>query len=131
MTELHDDSVGPSARLHGSKERSWKCTLDAFDGINLYLTVAMRQAVSGVCLDQARTDIIYASNRGNWFDHTRTIKHDSRQVLSEHIPVTTLIIMKDLESGGLRKGTYLKMDHTFLDSESFKESIKEVWVKGS
>lgn len=39
MVDLFDDSVGASARIHGSEERSWRRVVNKFDLIDLYLTV--------------------------------------------------------------------------------------------
>lgn len=72
MVDLHDDSMGHSAHLHGTKERGWKSLIDLLDLIDLYLTafrrkypIFMRQAHSGLCFDQARLDRAYSSNRSN------------------------------------------------------------------
>lgn len=69
MTKHFDDVVGPLAKLHGNKERSWKIALDALDYIDHYLTttnckglVFMRKAVSGIFFDQLRLDRIYSSH---------------------------------------------------------------------
>lgn len=85
MAELHDDSVGPSAHLHGTEERSWKRFKDNLDLIDLYLIavhrkgpVYTRQALSGARFDQARLDRAYCSNRGSWFEHVQSVEHDSQ-----------------------------------------------------
>lgn len=61
MVDLFDDSIGAFARLHDSKERSWRILVDKLDLIDSYLMVAhikgfifTRQAVSGNWLDQSR-----------------------------------------------------------------------------
>lgn len=38
MTEFFDDSVGFSAHLHATEERSWKGMIDKLDLIDHYLT---------------------------------------------------------------------------------------------
>lgn len=43
MAEHFDDSIGPLARIHGSKERSWKRALNAWDYLDTYLTMANRK----------------------------------------------------------------------------------------
>lgn len=43
MAELHENLVGPSPRLHGTEEWSWKRTIDAIDGVDLYLTTVSRK----------------------------------------------------------------------------------------
>lgn len=138
MVEMHDDFVVPSPRLNKIEERSWKWTLDAFDSVDLYLTATSRKGpktsrkgmhvVSGLCLDQSWLDKIYISNRGIWFKFMETIEHNNCQVLSDHIPITSLFVLKEATNRGSRKCSYLKMDHNFLDNKTFRESMKEIWV---
>lgn len=51
---------------------------------------------------------------------TIMLEHDSRQSLSDHIPITTTIVLDEEPILGRRKGTYTKMDHTFLEDVDFR-----------
>lgn len=89
--------------------------------------VFTRQAVSGACFDQDRLDCAYSSNMGSWFVQVSLIEHDSHQTLSDHISVTVIVVLEEEPSQGRRKGSYTKMDHTFLDNKDFKTSIQMEW----
>lgn len=134
MVELHDDEVGPTAPLHGTEERKWKDLVDHLDLIDVYLTAVRRKGLVFTCqaiccarFDQSRLDRILSRNRGSWYGHIHCLEHDSRQTLSDHIPITATIILKEELDLGRRKGTYAKMDHTFLECEDFQASIQIEW----
>lgn len=134
MTEFFDDSVGPSPKLHGSEEQSWKRMIDSLDHIDHYLSAAVkkgsiftRELACGNCFDQSRLDCIYSSNRGSWHAYVKLLEHDNRQVLSDHIPVMTCIELIEPPAQGRRKCLYLKMDHSYLEDPAFKEQIWVTW----
>jgi hypothetical protein len=73
MVELHNDSIGSSALLHGTKSRVWKRLVNHLDLLDLFLCAGIckgpvftRQAMSGSRLDAARLDSVYTKNR-DWF----------------------------------------------------------------
>lgn len=78
-----------------------------------------RQAHNGLHFDQARLDCVYLSNKESWYSQISAPEHDSSQVLSDHIPTTTMVFLVEELVQGKRKGTYTKMDHTLLDDEDF------------
>jgi hypothetical protein len=72
--------------------------------------------MSGNQLDAAQLDRVYSSNHSTWFDHVITLDHDGQQTLSDHIPVTvTIALTPPPPSTGLRKSSYFKFDHTYLN----------------
>lgn len=86
-----------------------------------------RQAISGIRLDQSRLDRIYSSNRGGWFHHVKVLEHDGHQTLSDPIPMTITLVLEEEPVQGRRKGTYLKMDHSFLEDEDFRSKVQIEW----
>lgn len=134
MVKLHDDLVGPTAHLHGMEERSWLNLMDHLDLIDLYFTVVhrkgpiyTRQAIRGGRLHQTRLDRVYSSNRGNWFVQVQSLEHDNRQTLSNHIPVMVMLALEAKPTVGRCKGTYAKLDHTYLDNEDFQGCVQIKW----
>lgn len=110
--------------------------IDKLDLTNVYLIVAnrkgsifTRQMVCGARFDQSRLNRIYASNHGSWFASSNLLEHDNCQTLSDHILVTTSIVLKEPPLQGRRKGTYLKMDVDFMANDAFKQKVKEEWEK--
>lgn len=72
MTIFFDDLVGPSPRLHGSEECSWKRMMDSLDLTDHYLIVASkkgsiftRHTTYGLFLDQSCLDRVYYNNQGS------------------------------------------------------------------
>lgn len=60
--------------------------------------------------------------------HVTNLSRDDCQTLSDHIPiiVTLQLILAQTEEA-LKKGTYLKMDVTYLSDPHFKHQVKEAW----
>lgn len=134
MVELHDDTIGPSTHLHGIEERGWINLVDHLDLIDLYMTtvcrkgpIFTRQAQCGVFFDKSRLDRVYSNNRGNQYAQISSLEHDSRQMLSDHIPITVIVVLVEEPAQGRRKGTYTKMDHTSLDDLDFQACIQIEW----
>lgn len=76
--------------------------------------VYTQQAVSGLRFDQSCLDRIYSSYRGQWYAYMHTIEHDGRHTLLDHIPITSYIILKEEEDGGLGRAYILRWTDHFL-----------------
>lgn len=82
-------------------------------------------------LDQARLDRSYSSNRANWCEYVKTVEHDGWHVLSDHVPVTTTILLQEGAPPGKKRSTSFKMDVSLLHRPEVMNKVKEAWEEES
>ncbi|KAL3679284.1 hypothetical protein R1sor_022240 [Riccia sorocarpa] len=132
------DSVGPSQLLHGGLLRKWRSLDQEWDLVDLRHCAGdkqgpfyTRQAKQGDRLDQARLDRVYANKQGLWLDAVVRVKHDGREVISDHIPVIVDTYLSARTQGKKKKRTLqTKMDVESLQDPIFREQVKSPWQEG-
>lgn len=131
MMDLPEDTRGKSTYIRGREERIWSKIVDKFDLIDSYLVASQRkgplftrQKHYGLRFNQSRLDQIYSSNSGAWFEHISRMEHDGRETLSDHIPVVCTFVFTEAIETGLKRGSYLKLDHRMLSDPEFMMRIQ-------
>ncbi|KAL3679581.1 hypothetical protein R1sor_022537 [Riccia sorocarpa] len=133
--ELPDDTVGPSALLHGSELRLWKALTSEVEMVDAYLCASFtdgprftRQVFVGDRLDQARLDRCYLSNGASWCHHVHRVSHVATQTLSDHWLVEIVITLQEAEREVMKRSTYFKMNADSLKNSSTKQEVMDAWM---
>lgn len=134
MVEFPDDSFSPSPLIHGIELRAWCQLIEHLDLVDNYLCATSklgphctRQAKSLIRFDQARLDRSYSSNQVSWTEYIKAVEHDGRQVLSNHILVTIIIMLKEGEPPSKKCNTYFKMDVSLLWGPGVMDKVQAAW----
>lgn len=136
MVEFLDDAVGPSTICTGSERRAWKRMSNRVDLVDNYLCAGIRRGPFYTrqqhCLDridQSMLDRLYSSLSASWCSFVKFVEHDGQEALSDHIPITTTLVIKESFATTRRRGTYLKMDANILDDPEILRQVL-TWTRG-
>ncbi|KAL3690413.1 hypothetical protein R1sor_016722 [Riccia sorocarpa] len=133
-----EDYAGKTALLKGRALEVWRVLnqswgfQDAYDATtNKSGPHYTRQVIRGNRLDQARLDRIYLNRQGEWIHGVTQIQHDSKESVSDHIPVTMTCLLSQLgRSTRKKRSGYLKMDPDSLKIPERKARVKQAWEEG-
>lgn len=53
----------------------------------------------------------------------QTVEHENWQTLFDHIPITISFVLREEPALGRHKGTYTKMDNSYMESEEFLSNV--------
>ncbi|KAL3689318.1 hypothetical protein R1sor_015627 [Riccia sorocarpa] len=132
--ELQDDSRGKSALIRGAEERAWRRFSYRTDMVDAYLAAAKtegglytRLAFCGDRFDRARLDRFYLTNRGEWCEAIKTVKHYSDQLLSDHIPIALELQLVQDDDANWKPRSYFKMSNYLVNKPGVLEVLNETW----
>ncbi|KAL3693816.1 hypothetical protein R1sor_007467 [Riccia sorocarpa] len=77
--------------------------------------------------DCARLDRFYLTNRGEWCDSIKQVKHYSDQLLSDHIPISMDLQLVQDDDANWKPRSYFKMNSSLFHKPEVLEAVKETW----
>ncbi|KAL3695864.1 hypothetical protein R1sor_009940 [Riccia sorocarpa] len=136
MVESRVDTIGPSPLMRGAELRKWTMCSNQADLVDTWLVANVskgpwftRQAVHGSRFDQSRIDRCYISELGEWVYRIAQEEHYGTCSLSDHIPISVQLQLIHEGPTHRKPTSYFKMNARYMQSQEFRQRIKETWSK--
>ncbi|KAL3695821.1 hypothetical protein R1sor_009897 [Riccia sorocarpa] len=136
MVERPVDSIGPSPIIKGEEKQKWDLCVGVSDLVDARLCAThtpgplfTRQAWYGSRFDQSKLDRFYLSGGGEWLYHIRSVEHQGARTLSDHVPISLEVVVKESHASTLRKRSYFKMDFKMLNRAEVLIRTRTRWLE--